>query len=326
MLDTRSRLYPDTERTMGFDVTGDGLRIVLDAEVPTMVERYLRGDVDEFLADHGLTRADIDWWVCHPGGPKVIEALEAALEVPREAVRLTWDSLARVGNLSSASVLHVLADTLRERPPATGSYGVLMAMGPGFCSELVLLRARRPDDDEPWSPSPCWSAWSALERVAELVVSTRNAAWSRERGGVETGLGHYPVMVVLHTGLLVGALVEAWVAARTCPPRWPGRCSLLVLASQALRWWCIATLGRRWNTRVIVVPGLAPVRRSLPLAAHPNYVAVVVEGWPCRWCTPPGSPRWSSRCSTRVCSACGSGSRTPRWRKLPTPDGEDADA
>ncbi|HEU4337232.1 MAG TPA: 3-oxoacyl-[acyl-carrier-protein] synthase III C-terminal domain-containing protein, partial [Nocardioides sp.] len=121
--------------------TGNGLRIVLDAEVPTLVGRFVRGDVDAFLADHGLTRADIGWWVCHPGGPKVIEALEEALEVSREAVRLTWESLARVGNLSSVSVLHVLEDTLRDRPPVPGTHGVLMAMGPGFCSELVLLRA-----------------------------------------------------------------------------------------------------------------------------------------------------------------------------------------
>lgn len=141
VLSSRSRLYPDSERTMGFDVTGGGLRIVLDAEVPAIVERHLRGDVDGFLAGHGLTRDDIGWWVCHPGGPKVIEALQTALEVPREAVQLTWDSLARVGNLSSASVLHVLEDTLRERPPAPGSHGMLLAMGPGFCSELVLLRA-----------------------------------------------------------------------------------------------------------------------------------------------------------------------------------------
>jgi alkylresorcinol/alkylpyrone synthase len=141
VLATRSRLYPDSERTMGFDVTAKGLRIVLDAAVPTMVERYLREDVDEFLADPGLTRADIGFWVCHPGGPKVIEALESTLELPREAVRLTWESLARVGNLSSASVLHVLEDTLRDRRPEPGSYGVLLAMGPGFCSELVLMRA-----------------------------------------------------------------------------------------------------------------------------------------------------------------------------------------
>lgn len=141
VLDSRSRLYPDSERTMGFDVASTGLRIVLDAEVPSLVERYLRHDVDAFLADHDLTRADIGWWVCHPGGPKVIEALQAALEVPRDAVHLTWESLAAVGNLSSVSVLHVLEKTLTDRPPGPGSHGVMLAMGPGFCSELVLLRA-----------------------------------------------------------------------------------------------------------------------------------------------------------------------------------------
>ena len=119
----------------------------------------------------------------------------------------------------------------------------------------------------------------AIERLVELVVSKRNAAWSLARGGRETGRGHYAVMVVLHTGLLVGMLVEAWVRRPVVP--WGLAASMLVLAigSQALRWWCIATLGRRWNTRVIVVP-------DLPLVAggpyrylrHPNYVAVVVEG------------------------------------------------
>ena len=141
VLDSRSRLYPDSERTMGFDVASTGLRIVLDAAVPSLVERYVRSDVDAFLADHDLTRADIGWWVCHPGGPKVIEALQAALEIPRAAVRLTWESLADVGNLSSVSVLHVLEDTLRDRPPTPGSHGLFIAMGPGFCAELVLVRA-----------------------------------------------------------------------------------------------------------------------------------------------------------------------------------------
>ena len=119
-----------------------------------------------------------------------------------------------------------------------------------------------------------------LERVAELVVSTRNAAWSMARGGVETGLGHYPFMVVLHTGLLVGALVEAWVRRPAVPSALAWSMLVLVLASQALRWWCIATLGRQWNTRVIVVPGLAPVTSGpYRLLRHPNYVAVVVEGF-----------------------------------------------
>ena len=141
VLATRSRLYPDSERTMGFDVTAGGLRIVLDAEVPAIVERYLGGDVDDFLGDHGLARSDIEWWVCHPGGPKVVQALQDTLGLSYQDVRLTWESLARIGNLSSASVLHVLEDTLRDRPPRPGSHGILLAMGPGFCSELVLVRA-----------------------------------------------------------------------------------------------------------------------------------------------------------------------------------------
>ncbi len=141
VLASRSRLYPDSERTMGWDVTSGGLQIVLDVGVPELIGRHVRGDVDGFLAEHDLTRGDIEWWVCHPGGPKVLEALQEALEIPYRAVEMTWDSLARIGNLSSVSVLHVLEDTLRDRPPRPGSWGMLMAMGPGFCSELVLVRA-----------------------------------------------------------------------------------------------------------------------------------------------------------------------------------------
>ncbi|MFI6428328.1 isoprenylcysteine carboxyl methyltransferase family protein [Promicromonospora sp. NPDC050880] len=120
---------------------------------------------------------------------------------------------------------------------------------------------------------------TALERLAELVVSARNARWSFVRGGVESGRGHFPAMVVLHTGLLVACVVEVVAAHRPFLP-WLGWPMLaLVLASQALRWWCVATLGPRWNTRVIVVPGL-PLVTSGPYRwlRHPNYVAVVVEG------------------------------------------------
>lgn len=117
----------------------------------------------------------------------------------------------------------------------------------------------------------------AVERIAELVVSQRNLRWSRERGGVEFGAGHYPVMVVLHTALLVACLVEA--AHREFLPAlgWP--MLAVVLAAQALRWWCIATLGRQWNTRVVVVPGGGRVTGGpYRYLRHPNYVAVVVEG------------------------------------------------
>ncbi|PZF86692.1 type III polyketide synthase [Jiangella anatolica] len=141
VLASRSRLYEDTERTMGWDIGATGLRIVLSADVPELVRGQVGVDVGGFLSDQGLSRADIGWWVCHPGGPKVLEAMQDALGVDRAALALTWDSLDRIGNLSSASVLHVLADTLELRPPTPGSYGIVLAMGPGFCLELVLLRA-----------------------------------------------------------------------------------------------------------------------------------------------------------------------------------------
>jgi methyltransferase len=119
----------------------------------------------------------------------------------------------------------------------------------------------------------------ALERLAELVVSQRNAAWSFARGGVESGRGHYGAMVALHSGFLVAMLVEAFVRRPEVPPALAWSMLGLVLASQALRWWCIVTLGPRWNTRVIVIPGLPPVRSGpYRLLAHPNYLAVVVEG------------------------------------------------
>jgi alkylresorcinol/alkylpyrone synthase len=139
VLDSRSHLYPDSLRTMGWDIGAGGFQVVLGSDVPDLVERYLGDDVRTFLARHGLTTNDVGAWVSHPGGPKVIEAITAALDLPDEALELTWRSLAEVGNLSSASVLHVLRDTIAKRPPS-GSPGVLMAMGPGFCSELVLLR------------------------------------------------------------------------------------------------------------------------------------------------------------------------------------------
>lgn len=120
----------------------------------------------------------------------------------------------------------------------------------------------------------------AVQRLIELVLSKRNAAWSKARGGVETGLGHFPFMVVLHTGFLIGCVLEVVLGHRPFLPAlgWP--MLALVVCGQSLRWWCIRTLGPRWNTRVIVVPGL-PLVTGGPyrFLRHPNYVAVIVEGF-----------------------------------------------
>ncbi len=139
VLATRSHLYPDTEDVMGWHIGGDGFRIILSADVATVAEKYLGEDVREFLSDYGLDTSDVACWICHPGGPRVIEAVENGLGLTADALNRTRNSLRDNGNLSSVSVLDVLRDTLAE-PPPPGSIGLMIAMGPAFCSELVLLR------------------------------------------------------------------------------------------------------------------------------------------------------------------------------------------
>jgi len=140
ILATRSVFYPDSEHVMGWDISERGFRIVLSREVPEVVQENLAQDVDAFLEEQGLGRADIGSWILHTGGPRVLEATAAALELPEGALDASWDCLRRTGNLSSASVLVVLEEFMTKRRPAPGTYSILAAMGPGFCSELVLLR------------------------------------------------------------------------------------------------------------------------------------------------------------------------------------------
>ncbi|MCV7101314.1 type III polyketide synthase [Mycobacterium palustre] len=141
ILDSRSRMYPESLHIMGWDVSSAGLQLVLSPELTDVIDRYLADDVTAFLAGHGLTKKDIGAWVSHPGGPKVIDAIARSLQLEPDALELTWRSLAEIANLSSASVLHILRDTI-AKPPPSGSPGLMLAMGPGFCSELVLLRWR----------------------------------------------------------------------------------------------------------------------------------------------------------------------------------------
>ncbi|MGD9485385.1 3-oxoacyl-[acyl-carrier-protein] synthase III C-terminal domain-containing protein [Streptomyces sp. TRM70308] len=137
---TRSRLYPETGQLLGWDITAGGFRVVIGAGIPGIVRDHFGRHLRAFLAEHSLTTDDIGSWVCHPGGPKVLSAVTETLGLPAEALDTARRSLATVGNMSSVSVLHILQN-IRESPrPEPGTWGLLMAMGPGFCSELVLLR------------------------------------------------------------------------------------------------------------------------------------------------------------------------------------------
>ncbi|WP_079572268.1 type III polyketide synthase [Krasilnikoviella flava] len=142
---TRSRLYPGTERYLGWEVRDTGFGIVLSAELPQLLRAHLAGDVKDLLAHHGLEPGDVGTWVVHAGGPKIVDAVRDALDLTEDALARTRATLAAQGNLSSSSVLHVLAATLDDGAPPPGGWAVLMAFGPGVAVELVLLRGR----DEP---------------------------------------------------------------------------------------------------------------------------------------------------------------------------------
>jgi alkylresorcinol/alkylpyrone synthase len=140
IIGTRSTFYPGTEDVMGWDISEKGFRIVLSPRVPDVIRENLGRDVDAFLEEHDLNRADIGSWIMHTGGPKILEATREALDLPEGALEASWECLRKVGNLSSASVLVVLEEFMTRRRPEPGTWSVLGAMGPGFCSELVLLR------------------------------------------------------------------------------------------------------------------------------------------------------------------------------------------
>ncbi len=137
---TQSTFYPDTEDAMGWHISEKGFRIILSPEVPDVIASHIGDDADHLLAPHGLTRADIGSWILHTGGPKILRATEVALGLRGGEIRASWDCLRKMGNLSSASVLMVLEEVMQNRRPDPGTWGVLAAMGPGFCSELILLR------------------------------------------------------------------------------------------------------------------------------------------------------------------------------------------
>lgn len=140
ILGTRSVFYPDSEEIMGWDISEKGLRIVLSPKLPGLIQDRLGADLDSFLADFALSRGDIGNWVIHTGGPRILEAVERALGLSDRDLNLSWECLRQHGNISSASVLLVLEETMMSCRPEPGTLGVLAAMGPGFCSEFILMR------------------------------------------------------------------------------------------------------------------------------------------------------------------------------------------
>jgi alkylresorcinol/alkylpyrone synthase len=140
VIDSQSYFFPETEHIMGWDVTDSGFKVKLSADIAELVHSEIRPIMEAFLDRDELTIADINHWLVHPGGPRVIEALQDGLGLPDEALTLSWETLEEVGNVSSASVLVILDKTLKRIQPKAGEYGVLMAMGPAFCAELVLLQ------------------------------------------------------------------------------------------------------------------------------------------------------------------------------------------
>jgi len=137
---SQSRFYPDTEGVMGWKIGAEGFKVILQARVPQLAEDYLKEDLDAFLLAQNLDHEEISQWVCHTGGPKVLLAFQKALNLSDDDLKLSWHSLQTVGNLSSASVLYVLKDTIEKKKPQIGEKGILLAMGPGFCCEMVLLQ------------------------------------------------------------------------------------------------------------------------------------------------------------------------------------------
>ncbi len=137
---TKSVFYPETEDIMGWDISEKGFRVILSPKLPALIRSRFAADVDSFLNEHGFNRKDIGSWVIHPGGPKILQAVEAALGLCDRELAASWDCLSRCGNLSSGSVLMVLEEVIARHRPQPGTFGVIAAMGPGFCAELLLVR------------------------------------------------------------------------------------------------------------------------------------------------------------------------------------------
>jgi isoprenylcysteine carboxyl methyltransferase (ICMT) family protein YpbQ len=255
--------WPASLDIMGWDVEDDGLKARFLRSIPTLVQDDMASIVTTFLTKHDLRLHDIDAFACHPGGAKVLDALEGAFGLQAGALVESREVLRDYGNMSAATALFVLARmNWRER----GRRTLLSALGAGFLGHPAHARGRM-------SPAVIVIALVALERLAELFYSARNTRALLARGAVEVGRAHYPLLVILHATWLA-SLVVFLPNPTTLHWGWLGLFAVL----QVFRLWILASLGPYWTTRILTLPG-APLVQSGPyrFVRHPNYLIVVGE-------------------------------------------------
>ena len=255
--------WPDTLDIMGWRIDPQGFGVIFDRAIPPFAQAHIAPAIAGILARGGLALEDVDRFVCHPGGAKVIAALERALSLEQGSLDHERAVLADYGNMSSPTVLFVLDRILRAGLP---SRTLLTAMGPGFHLEL-----RFPQESRVTAAALLLGLVTA-ERIAELYLARRNTAALLAKGAVEFAPGHYPAIVLMHALWLA----SLWIfgATRMIDPAWLA----IFLSLQVLRVWVLMTLGPRWTTRIIVLPG-SPLVTNGPyrLVSHPNYLVVVGE-------------------------------------------------
>ena len=256
--------WPETLDIMGWKIDPQGFGVIFDREIPPFAQQHIAPAISGILARAGLAREDVDRFACHPGGAKVITAVELALSLEQGSLDHERAVLADYGNMSAPTVLFVLERLLQAGLP---SRTLLTAMAPGFHHEL-----RFPEESRVTPAAALLLGAVTAERIAELYLARRNTAALLAKGAIEVAPRHYPAIVLMHALWLA----SLWIfgATRMVNPAWLA----IFLLLQVLRVWTLMTLGPRWTTRIIVLPG-APLVTNGPyrVLSHPNYLVVVGE-------------------------------------------------
>ena len=268
LLGSYSTTWPGTEEVMGWELIETGLKVQLSKSVPTIVLEKLRPNLEAACVSAGLDFSDLEHFILHPGGAKVLDAFEEVFDLEPGGLTFSRGVLRDCGNMSAVTVPvypGAVPGGRRVRPRRTGSalgHGAGVLGGTRLVPVLILLAA---------------ISLLVFQRLLELRYSRKNERLARAKGAVERGRGHYPFMVAIHALWIVSTLVEGLLRGLEFPAYWPAALAVFLLV-QPLRYWAILSLGESWNVRVLVVPGAKLVRRGpYRFLRHPNYVVVAVE-------------------------------------------------